>query len=197
MTGRQITRKHKLWCEKSCVFCVDLPGKESTMAPPRAWRQRDLLCNLAKNNFVAPSYLKGGAGWCGEAVTGLMGMNPHRTDLPKKKSFLFFSLPSLTDLQGNNISKAKRVIKQAHPTRSRPRWVGVMDDALVLDNYSIHHAPGACLELLIYLSNVFKLAKKISIDLAGLCVVWKIFFLSPLHWWIWKTTRQIKDLNSK
>lgn len=50
-----------------------------------------------------------------------------------------------------------------------------MDDALVRDNYSIHHVPAAFLELLIYLSNVFKVAKKISIDLVGLCV----FLLSP------------------
>lgn len=51
-----------------------------------------------------------------------------------------------------------------------------MDDTLVLDNYSIHHAPGAFLELLIYLSNVLKVVKKISIDLAGLCV---FFFIPP------------------
>lgn len=32
-------------------------------------------------------------------------------------------------------------------------------------------------ELLIYLSNVFKVAKKISIDLAGLCGAWKTLVL--------------------
>lgn len=54
-----------------------------------------------------------------------------------------------------------------------------MDDVLVLDNYSIHHAPAAFLELLIYLANVFKVAKKISVDLAGICGVGKTFIFYP------------------
>lgn len=59
-----------------------------------------------------------------------------------------------------------------------------MDDVLVLDNYSIHHALGAFWELLIYLSNAFKVAKTISVDLVGLWGVRKtcIFFYQTIEY---------------
>lgn len=51
-TRRRIIRKCTVNCDapKSCTSVLTCRGKKSTMAPPRARRQRDLLCNLAKNN---------------------------------------------------------------------------------------------------------------------------------------------------